>query len=343
MSPRSQENSPRTSDLSPVTHHPSLKLAVYWTGSCGGCDVSFLELGAALLDVLSKVEIVFWPALVDAKRADVEALPAGAIDVALINGTLRTEENREMAELLREKSKLIVAYGACAHLGGIPGLANLSQREEILAAVFGDGFRPTPPPGGSPEDAPPELLAAALPLSAAVRVDYVVPGCPPPPGLISRTFDALLGELPPTGHVFASEKALCEECPRTKEDRRLTKVVRPHELLPDPEKCLLDQGMICLGPVTRGGCDAACPKAGMPCTGCLGPTPNAGDQGLAMLSALASLVRAGEEGEAAFASEDKVLDAIVDPVGTFHKYALPATWKVPSSLRGGGSGRGGRP
>jgi len=124
--------------------------------------------------------------------------------------------------------------------------------------------------------------------------------------------------------VFAHDKALCEECPRTREDRVLTKIVRPHELVPDPEACLLDQGMICLGPVTRGGCGAACPKAGMPCTGCLGPTPHAGDPGLAMISALASLVRAGDEGEASFAGEDAVLDSLVDPVGTLYKYSLPS-------------------
>lgn len=301
------------------------KIAVYWTGGCGGCDVSFLELGAPLLDVLAKVEIAFWPALVDAKRADVEAFAPRSLAATLINGTLRTEENVEMVHLLREKSQLVVAFGACAHLGGVPGLANLVSREETLRRVYGDGFAIAPPPGGEAEDAPPKLLPQAQPLSAEVTVDYVVPGCPPPPALIGLLFDALLSsELPPAGHVFAHDKALCEECPRTREDRVLTKIVRPHELVPDPEACLLDQGVICLGPVTRGGCGAACPKAGMPCTGCLGPTPHAGNPGLAMISALASLVRAGEEGEASFAAEDAVLDSLVDPLGTLYKYSLPS-------------------
>jgi len=301
------------------------KIAVYWTGGCGGCDVSFLELGPALLDVLSQVEIAFWPALVDIKRADLEGMAPRSIAATLVNGTLRTDENVEMVKLLRERSQLMAAYGACAHLGGVPGLANLSSRDEMLRTVLGDAFRHGPPPGGTVEDAPPELLARAETLSAVVPVDYVVPGCPPPPGLIAQFFAAILsGDPPPRGHVFALEKALCEECPRTKEDRRLTQIVRPHELLPDPEKCLLDQGMVCLGPVTRGGCDAACPGAAMPCTGCLGPTPNAGDPGLAMISALASLVRVGEEGEGAFAAEDAVLDSLVDPLGTLYKYSLPA-------------------
>ncbi len=296
------------------------KLAVYWTGGCGGCDVSFLELGPGLLDVLSHVEIVFWPALVDAKRRDLERLPPRSIDFTLVNGVIRTAENKEMVEILREKSRFLGAYGACAHLGGIPALANAVNG--VAEVVFGPGFQPAPPPGGDQEDAPPNLLPEALPVEEVVSVDFVVPGCPPPAPLIARFFAAALaGEIGP-GQIFAEEKALCEECPRKREERRITRVVRPHEVLADPEKCLLDQGMVCLGPVTRGGCEAACPKAGMPCTGCLGPTPKAGDPAMAMLSALASLVRAGEEGENAFPEENRILDGLVDPIGTLYKYAF---------------------
>ena len=292
--------------------------------------MSFLEVGEAIVEVLSQVEIAFWPALADAKRADVVAMPAGYIDVALINGTIRTEENVEMVKLLREKSKLVVAYGACAHLGGVPSLANLSSREELLREVFGEGWSLGPPPGAPAADAPPDLLPKALPLSQVVQVDYTVPGCPPPAGLIGEFFNVFLaGEMPAPGYVFAKVKALCEECPRTREERVLTRIVRPYELLPDPDACLLDQGIICLGPVTRGGCDAACPQAGMPCTGCLGPTPKAGDPGLAMISALASLVRAGEEGEAAIPKEDEILDKLVDPIGTLYKYDV--SFDLPAS------------
>lgn len=296
------------------------KLAVYWTGGCGGCDVSFLELGPGLLDVLSHVEIVFWPALVDAKRRDLERLPPRSIDFALVNGVIRTAENKEMVEILREKSRFLGAYGACAHLGGIPALANAA--DGVTEVVFGPGFRPSPPPGGAEEDAPPDLLPEALPVEEVVPVDFVIPGCPPPAPLIAKFFEAALAGGIVPGQVFAEEKALCEECPRKREERRITKVARPHEVLADPEKCLLDQGIVCLGPVTRGGCEAACPKAGMPCTGCLGPTPKAGDPALAMLSALASLVRAGEEGESAFPEENKILDGLVDPIGTLYKYAF---------------------
>jgi len=307
-----------------------MKLAVYWTGSCGGCDVSFLELGPALLDVLSQVEIVFWPALVDTKRKDLEKFPARSIDVTLVNGVIRTVENQEMVEILREKSRFLGAYGSCAHMGGIPALAN--QVNGVVEFVFGPGYRPAPPPGGEAEDAPPNLLPQSLSLDEVVPVDFVVPGCPPPAPLIAQFFErALSGEIEP-GQVFSKEKALCEECPRTREERKLTRIVRPHEVQPDPEKCLLDQGIICLGPVTRGGCGAACPKAGMPCTGCLGPTPKAGDPALAMISALASLVRAGEEGESAFPEENRILDGLVDPIGTLYKYAFAKYGRVLKEL-----------
>jgi F420-non-reducing hydrogenase small subunit len=215
-------------------------------------------------------------------------------------------------------------------MGGIPALAN--QVNGVVEFVFGPGYRPAPPPGGEAEDVPPNLLPQALSLDEVVPVDFVVPGCPPPASLIAQFFErALSGEIEP-GQVFAKEKALCEECPRTREERKLTRIVRPHEVQPDPEKCLLDQGIICLGPVTRGGCGAACPKAGMPCTGCLGPTPKAGDPALAMISALASLVRAGEEGENAFPEENRILDGLVDPIGTLYKYAFAKYGRVLKEL-----------
>jgi len=310
------------------------RIAMYWTGGCGGCDVSPLEVGEAIVDVLSGVELVFWPALMDTKRADVEALPAGSIDAVLINGALRTEENMEMVRILREKAKVVVAYGACAHLGGIIGLGNLHSAQSLVGTALGEDWQASPPVPGANGDAPPALTAGVVPLSDAITVDYVVPGCPPPAQLIGQFFRGLLeGYMPDVGHVFAEEKALCDQCPREKEDRPIERFVRPHEIEPDPDKCLLDQGVVCMGPVTRGGCEAACPKLGMPCTGCVGPTRKAGDLAGGMISALASLVRAGEEGEDVFAQEDEILDGLVDTVGTLYKYALAGTWK-----RGSGGG-----
>jgi len=93
------------------------KVAFYWCASCGGCEEAVVDLNEDLLKVADAVEIVLWPVALDFKRKDVEALRDGEVAVSFINGAVRTEEQEEMVELLREKSDLVVAFGACAHLG----------------------------------------------------------------------------------------------------------------------------------------------------------------------------------------------------------------------------------
>ena len=95
-----------------------------------------VDLAEAILDVVAAVDIVFWPVALDFKRKDVEAMPDGSILATFLNGAIRTTEQEEMAHLLRRKSKLLVAFGSCSHLGGIPGLANLFDRESILRSVY---------------------------------------------------------------------------------------------------------------------------------------------------------------------------------------------------------------
>jgi coenzyme F420-reducing hydrogenase gamma subunit len=161
-------------------------------------------------------------------------------------------------------------------------------------------------------------------LDQTVEVDYYLPGCPPPVKLIVNAVTAILeNKLPPKGTVLAPDKALCEECPRkpTKPDKlALKELKRPHQTLIDPEKCLLAQGLLCLGPATRSGCGAPCVSANMPCTGCLGPTSRVKDYGAKALSAIASLIDSEDEREIA-----ALMEQIVDPVGTFYRYSLPAS------------------
>src|SRR5512138_1454446 len=95
------------------------KVAFYWCASCGGCEESVVDLAEGILDVVAAVDIVLWPVAMDFKRADVEAMADGSILASFINGAVRTTEQAEMARLLRRKSQLVVAYGACAQLGGI--------------------------------------------------------------------------------------------------------------------------------------------------------------------------------------------------------------------------------
>jgi F420-non-reducing hydrogenase small subunit len=138
--------------------------------------------------------------------------------------------------------------------------------------------------------------------------------------------------------------ALCAECPRadTKpEDLKLATFHRPHEIVADPETCLLAQGIVCLGPATRSGCDAVCVRANMPCTGCMGPTSRVIDHGAKALSAIASLIEPRDPDEVA-----AVADGLVDVVGTFYRYSLPASLlhrrierKEPAATVAGGEQR----
>ena len=112
------------------------KVAFYWCASCGGCEESVVDLAENILDVVAAVDIVMWPVAMDFKKKDVEAMADGSILVSMVNGAIRTSEQEEMAKLMRKKSKLIIAYGSCAHMGGIPGLANQFQREEILKYIL---------------------------------------------------------------------------------------------------------------------------------------------------------------------------------------------------------------
>ena len=108
---------------------------------------------------------------------------------------------------------------------------------------------------------------------------------------------------------------------KTKPEKPLIKEYkRPHEIIMDPEKCLLSQGLLCLGPATRSACDSACINANMPCTGCMGPTSRVLDFGAKALSAVTSILDSNDEKEIAAA-----MDQIVDPTGTFYRYSLPAS------------------
>ncbi len=308
------------------------KVAFYWCASCGGCEEAVVDLGEDILTVVELVDVVFWPVALDFKRTDVEALADGELAAAFVNGAVRTSEQVEMVELLRRKAGAVVAFGSCAILGGIPGLANQYERDAILDAVYREA-----PSVEDGEAAPreetavdggtltlPSFHASVRTLDQVIDVDYYLPGCPPPAHLVLAAVTALVeGSLPEKGAVLAPDLALCSECPRagTKPERlALEAFRRPHEIVADPELCLLAQGLVCLGPATRAGCDAACIGGNMPCTGCMGPTSRVLDHGAKALSAIASLLDANDEEEIVARIAE-----IADPVGTFYRYSLPAS------------------
>lgn len=310
-----------------------LKFGLYWAASCGGCEIAVLDTNEKLLDIVEMAEIVLWPVAMDTKYADVRAMPDRFMDVCFFNGSVRNSEQHELAELLRRKAALLVAFGSCAHHGCIPGLANLHTRDQLLRHVYAEEPSVANPAGTVPavstqvkegELTLPEFFDRVSPLDRVVEVDYYLPGCPPPVARIIEALEAVFsGMLPGKGSVLAPTKALCDECDRNKHAaRKMPDVKRSYEVAADPAVCFLEQGLVCLGPVTRAGCGQRCINGNWPCTGCMGPTPEVNDQGGKMISALASILRVDDEKELTGRQAAELLARVKDPVGTFYMYGL---------------------
>ena len=306
------------------------KIALYWCASCGGCEESVVDLAEDLLVVAEKVDIVFWPVAMDFKYEDVEKLSDQELTASFINGAIRNSEQEHIAHLLRQKSKIVVAYGSCAHLGGVPSVANFFSKKEILNRIYKEVPTVNNPSSVFPlphfkdkdkELTLPEFYENVKPLDQVIKVDYYIPGCPPPPHLTKEAIFAMLEyKLPPPPAVLASQKSLCESCPRrdTKPEKiKLKEFKRVHQIEIDPHKCFLEQGIICLGPVTRGGCGERCIRANMPCRGCFGPLDNVIDMGAKVISFLAALIDSNEEEEI-----KKVIQSLPDIGGLAYRYGL---------------------
>ncbi len=306
-----------------------LRLALYWAASCGGCEIAQLQIGAKLLKLVEAADILFWPVAIDAKYKDVEALPDKSLDVCLFNGGIRNSEQEHLAKLLRQKANILIAYGACAYHGGIPGLANLSNRQAIFERVYQETpstdnkekvFPQTSYQAPEGELTIPVFYDTVKSLRQTIEVDYVIPGCPPEEKTTWLALEALIqGNLPPKGTVISgSAKAVCDDCQRKKDVKKVKQFYRTYAKIPEPEVCLLEQGFLCAGPATRGGCGAPCPQANMPCTGCYGPVEKVIDQGAHFLSAVASVIDSTDPAEI-----QQIIEGIADPAGTFYRYSLP--------------------
>ena len=324
-----------------MTENGKPKLAMYWASSCGGCEISVLNIHENILTVDEVFDIAFFPCIADFKYKDVRNYPDGYIDVCLFNGAIRNEENEEMAHLLRKKSKVLVAFGSCAYEGCIPALSNLTTKKDTFNTVYIDN-----PSIDNPEGIFPQLVTEVdegeltLPnfyhtvksLDQVVDVDYYIPGCPPEPHQIWAVLQIVVaaltagGPLPPAGAIIgAGTTALCDECSREKKEKTISKIYRPFEIEPDPDQCLLEQGLICMGIATRSGCGALCPSVGIGCRGCYGPPEGVEDQGAKMLSAIASVLEVGDESMDEDALEELIqtaVDDIADPAGTFYRFSM---------------------
>jgi F420-non-reducing hydrogenase small subunit len=322
------------------------KFAMYWAASCGGCEIAVLNIHEKILDVDANFEVAFWPVAMDAKYKDVEAMEDGSILLTLFNGGIRTDENEHIAKLLRKKSQILVAFGACAVEGGNPGLANLTPMNEILDTVYStistenpNDYRPTY--NYDMEEGTisiPVFEPVLRTLDQVVDVDYYMPGCPPESHQIGAVIDLVIkvlqgeAELPPKGsHIGVGDSTCCDECGRTRNVKKIKGIKRIQSMEEiDPDLCLLEQGILCVGPATASGCGAKCPTAGAPCIGCYGPAEGVVDFGARMMTAVASVIDSRDPDEI-----DRIMDTIVDPAGAFYKFNLAhsllrtgnASWK----------------
>jgi F420-non-reducing hydrogenase small subunit len=277
-----------------------VRVSSEWLNSCSGCEISIVDMGERLLDVLQVADIVHIPALVDSKYfgqlGDQKHLSLPEADVGIISGGIRNEEHLEVAHEMRKKCKILIALGTCATHGGIPSLANSYTPAQIMERAF--GTETTDKPDAFPSEGVPPMLEACFALDEKVKVDIYLPGCPPHPDQVFNALVALVQGKP----LNVPTKSVCDTCPTIRKGKGELKQVRrflqaPQYKTPDEPldrmRCLLEQGLLCMGPVTRAGCggDAVTPRcisARVPCRGCSGPVRHEGNQLLDMLNALAS-------------------------------------------------------
>jgi F420-non-reducing hydrogenase small subunit len=309
------------------------KVAICWLGSCGGCDEAVVDINEVILGVANAVDLIFWPVALDFKYNSLKALKDGEIILSIINGHVRNSEQEEVAQLLRKKSQLVLAFGACACFGGTPGLANLTTKEDIFNWVYRDAPTIVNPKGNYPQTTTtvngkkltlPEFYSRVYALNDIIDVDYYLPGCPPPPHLIMAALSAVLeNKLPPRGSTLAPHRALCDSCKRNKskpERIAIREIKRIHEVEADPDVCFLAQGIICLGPATRDGCGEACMNINIPCRGCFGPVEGVADSGAKFVSALASILDVQSDEDI-----ERITNEIMDPAGYSYRFSLPAS------------------
>jgi len=215
--------------------------AVLQLSGCAGCEVSLLNTR----DWVEQYNLVYMPLVVS-------AYDVPEVDILLVSGGVHTDEDLHNLRKVVRRAGQVVAVGTCAISGGV---ANLGDRDEVRELFLAQTERRHLP----------RMLPKSRPIDTVVKVDRYLPGCPPTPELFSVVL------LNPPGYKTAA--SVCIECGRRKD-----KSIRPTHLTGilkgevQPEICLVNQGYLCIGTSTRGGCRAMCTRAGQPCVGCRGPS-----------------------------------------------------------------------
>ena len=218
-----------------------VRFAVLQLSGCAGCEVSLLNAG----EWVGRFDLVYMPLVVSAYSVP-------DVDLLLVSGGVRTNEDLHNLRRAVRHADQVVAVGTCAISGGI---ASLGDRDDVRDLFLSQAERQHVP----------LLLPRCHPIDTAVPVDRYLPGCPPTPEL----FLAVLSVTPD----FKASKIVCRECGRRKlKDMRPTQLLGFQQGQVLPDICLVNQGYLCIGSSTRGGCRAPCPRAGHPCVGCRGPS-----------------------------------------------------------------------
>jgi F420-non-reducing hydrogenase small subunit len=275
-----------------------VKVAEEWLNICGGCEVTILDIGEPLLDLLPKLEFVHMPVLMDHKyfgqTGEKTEMEIPEADIGIISGGIRNEEEKHITEEMRKKCKTLISLGSCACFGGIPALANQYPLEELYDKVFRQ-LKTTDSADTPATDIPP-LTDRVYAIDEVVKVDVYIPGCPTTPELIVQALTALL-----EGKTFEiPERSVCDDCPAKREKKAITAVKRPLESIVPPgqkledSRCFMELGYLCLGPITRSGCGGSekvprCIKGFMPCRGCFGPIRKGANPMVEMMGALSSI------------------------------------------------------
>jgi sulfhydrogenase subunit delta len=212
------------------------RVAFFDFSCCEGCQLQIANLEVELLDLLERIEIVNF--------REVMTEASDEYDIAFVEGSITRETEIPRLRKIRDNAGTLVAFGACAHLGGVNSLKNIRGTDFARRTVYGD-------------DAHLHPSFPARPLSAVVKVDAAIPGCPVKKEEIVSTITALLAGTRPV----LPDYSVCVEC-RLRENA-----------------CIIEQGGHCLGPITRAGCNAWCPSAGRACYGCRGFLPESNVEG----------------------------------------------------------------
>ena len=288
-----------------------VSIAMGQGSSCWGCFQSLIDIHLNLATVLPALEIKYWQAVADFKLHHLEGYDDKSIVVGLYEGMARTEEDIHLLKLMRDKCQVLIAFGSCSCFGGIPGLANFSDIEECYDVKFRKNATVTE--GVVPSENLPGIAPVVKPNSEFVEFDIYLPGCPPTSALILTAVTKLLAgepiELPP--------HTVCHYCDREKKETPVEKILRPYEGIADPDRCLLEQGYICVGSSTWGLCEGQCVNKGATCRGCFGPPPpimqDHGASSMGMLGTYAPL------------PPEEIKEQVKDPLGTFYRFDYPTS------------------